>query len=104
MRPNYADAYNARGVAKNNEGGRLRFMSDDPTRRREEGETMWREAVADFREAIRLSPREAGYWVNMMISFQLLNDTQGAEQARQQALDIDENLRAVLEDISRSGQ
>lgn len=104
LRPDFADAYNGRGVARNHEGGRVRYMSDDPPRRREEAERLWRDAVADFREAIRLNPRESGYWVNLMISFQLLNDTQEAQQAREQALQIDEELRPVLEDIFRTGQ
>ena len=82
MNPNLTDAYNGRGVARNDEGGRLRFLSDDPARRRQEAEGLWQDAVADFNEAIRRNGREPGYWVNLMISYRLLDDMNAAAAAR----------------------
>jgi len=104
MRSDYADAYNGRGVAKNDEGGRVRYMSDDPARRRQEAEGLWRAAVEDFKAAIRINPREPGYWVNLMIAYRLLNSTEEASQARQQALELDEQWRPILDSIERSGE
>jgi len=97
--PRYADAFNGRGVAKNNEGGRVRYLTDDPARRRQQAEELWRSAVEDFREALRLNAREPGYWVDLMITYQLLNSTDEAREARQQALELDEGLRPILDDL-----
>jgi hypothetical protein len=37
--------------------------------------------------------------VNLMISYQLLNSTEEARQARQQALELDEGLAPILEGL-----
>ncbi len=99
MRPDFADAYNGRGVARNHEGGRVRYLPDNPAARRQEAENHWYNAVDDFRRAVSLNSQEPGYWVNMMISYQLLNDTDSARAARQAALDLDEGLRPILQDV-----
>jgi hypothetical protein len=93
------DAYNGRGVARNHEGGRVRYLTDDPARRREQAETMWKQAVADFRKAIEIKKGEPGYWVNLMISYQLLNAEGDARKARQEALEIDAGLKPILDEL-----
>ena len=98
LQPDNADAYNGRGVARNHEGGRVRYLTDNPALRREEAEGMWHAAVEDFRAALAMRP-EPGYWVNLMISYQLLNSTEEARQARQQALQLDEGLAPILEGL-----
>ena len=98
LNPDFSDAYNGRGVARNHEGGRVRYLTDDPARRREEAEGQWRAAVEDFRAALGMRS-EPGYWVNLMISYQLLNSTEEARQARQQALEMDEGLAPILDGL-----
>ncbi len=103
--PFMADAYNGRGVARNYEGGRLRYLSDDPAMRREQAEAQWRAAVQDFRQAIDYGDASSAYyWMNLMISYQLLNSTEEARQAREQALDIDEGLAPMLDGILQGAE
>jgi hypothetical protein len=98
MTPGFPDAYNGRGVAYNHEGGRVRFLPDNPAARRQEAEGYWNSAVQDFQRAIQIDSQQAGYWVNLMISYRLLNDTEQARRARNEALDLDEGLRPILQD------
>jgi len=104
LQDNLADAYNGRGVARNHRGGQLRFMPDDPARRREQAEALWQAAVDDFKTAIRINPREPGYWVNLMISYRLLDNSQEAQEARRQALQLDEGLAPILDELSGQAQ
>ena len=100
MEPGFVDAYNGRGYAHNFEGGRVRYLPDNPAARRQEAEGHWQAAVSDFRYAIDTAPGEPGYWVNLMITYQLLNDTEQARAARERALELDEGLRPILQDVA----
>jgi hypothetical protein len=104
MDPELVDAYNGRGVARNYFGGQVRYRSDDPALRRQQAEDLWRAAIEDFRAALRIDEREPGFWINMLISYQLLNDTEEVRRVRDRAVEIDDGLAPILDDMLQGAE